>query len=92
MSPHERAEHADGGRLACSVRAQQPVALTCRDADRDAGHRLSAVRVGLPEILDHDRVASWIRAVVNARSQLHELAEHALESVLHRSLLLWEIG
>jgi hypothetical protein len=82
--PHECAEHADGGRLARSVRSQQPVALARRDAERHGAHRLGAVRIDLAETLDDDRIASEVRKVVAVRTQLHELVEHALESVLHR--------
>jgi hypothetical protein len=60
-----------------------PSRLTRRDAERHGPHRGGAVRVGLAESLDNDRVASKLRAVVAAGVELHELVERALESVLH---------
>jgi hypothetical protein len=82
---HQRAEHRDRRRLARAVRAQQPVAFARRDPHGHAAHRLAAVRVGLRDILDHD--ASERRGVIDLRSQLHELVQHALESCSHRLLL-----
>jgi len=50
------AEHPDRGRLARPVRAENPEGLSGSHAQRDAAHSLGAVRIGLGETLEHDRV------------------------------------
>src|SRR5918995_7040823 len=52
----ERAEHADRGRLASTVRAEDAEGLTGRHAQRDAAHGFGAVLVGLGEVFEHDCV------------------------------------
>ena len=62
----ERAEHVDGGRLSCSVGAEEPEHLAGRHLEVDASHRLHPV-VRLGQALDDDRSRLRLRRVSPVR-------------------------
>src|SRR5262245_26974000 len=63
--PHGRCQHADRGRLAGPVGAEQGEHLACRNLERDPLHRLDAAGVNLAELLhfDHGRFLLSHRSV-----------------------------
>ena len=59
--PDQRPEHAHRRRLAGAVGAEDAEHLARAHAERDAAHRVGAVRVALGERLDDDRVVTGRR-------------------------------